>query len=195
MQVYQGIVVRTARMIGRLHEGLALGNWGRFTLGPLQSFVEACQQLRSAAYAKLIAARSKWTGFTWATSCHHFAFSMKLGLQVSFWLSQSESSFSAPNYRGEGPKLEKWARDEDPPSEDEGEFLRITRLERCIRIYSIIKEYINSDSKIYNFRPPWPYLLLLILLPLLLPILLPLLLPISSAFALTTKISYSFIKF
>jgi hypothetical protein len=57
MQVYQGIVVRTARIIGRLHEGLALGNWGRLVHS--QSFVETCQQLRSAAYAKLIAARSK----------------------------------------------------------------------------------------------------------------------------------------
>jgi hypothetical protein len=110
---------------------------------------------------------------------------------------------SAPDYRGEGPKLEKWARDEGPPSEDEGEFLRITRLGRYIRIYNIAEKYINSDNKIYNFRPSWPCLLLLILLPLLLPILLPLSLPIllslllsiSSAFALTIKVSYSFIKF
>jgi hypothetical protein len=110
---------------------------------------------------------------------------------------------SAPDYRGEGPKLEKWARDEGPPSEGEGEFLRITRLGRCIRMYGVAEECVDSDSKVYNFRPPWPCLLLLtslplslsILLPLLLPILLSLLLPISSAFALTTEVSYSSTKF
>jgi hypothetical protein len=112
-------------------------------------------------------------------------------------------STSAPDYRGEGPKLEKWARDEGPPSEGEGEFLKITRLGRCIRIYGVVEEYVDSDSKVYNFRPPWLYLLLLtslplllpILLPLLLLILLPLLLPISSTFTLTAEVSYSSIKF
>jgi hypothetical protein len=113
---------------------------------------------------------------------------------IGAWQSQ-EQHHSAPDYRGEGPKLEKWARDEGPPSENEGEFLRITRLGRCIRIYSVVEEYVDLDNKVYNFRPPWLYLLLLTLLPLLLPILLPLLLPISSAFALTTKISHSSTKF
>lgn len=59
MQVYRGIIVRTARMIGRLYEGSALGNGGRLAHS---NHFETCQQLRSAACARLIAARSKVNG-------------------------------------------------------------------------------------------------------------------------------------
>jgi hypothetical protein len=90
---------------------------------------------------------------------------------------------SAPDYRGEGPKLEKCPRSEGPRGEDEGESLRITRLGRGIRIYSIAEKCVNSDSKIYNFGSLWPRLLLLILLS------------ISSAFALAARASYSSTKF
>jgi hypothetical protein len=89
---------------------------------------------------------------------------------------------SAPDYRGEGPKLEKCPRSEGPRGEGEGESLRITRLGRGIRIYSITEKCVDLDSKIYNFGSPWPRLLLLTLLP------------ISSAFALTARVSYSSTK-
>ena len=121
------------------------------------------------------------------------------------------STFSAPDYRGEGPKPEKWARSEGPPSEGEGEFLRITRLGRCIRMYGVAEERVDSDDKVYNFRSPWPCLLLLTSLPLSLPVSLPLSLPvslpvslsvslpislpISSAFAFAAQVSHSSIKF
>jgi hypothetical protein len=49
MQVYRGIIVRTARMIGRLHEGLALGNGGRLAHS---NHLETYQQLRSRSMCK-----------------------------------------------------------------------------------------------------------------------------------------------
>jgi len=64
------------------------------------------------------------------------------------------SAVSAPNYRGEGPKLEKCPRSEGPRGEGEGESLRITRLGRGIRMYSVAEKCVDSNSKIYNFGSP-----------------------------------------
>jgi hypothetical protein len=61
-------------------------------------------------------------------------------------------TLSDPSYRGEGLKLERSPRDEDPRDEGEGESLRITRLGRGTRIYTIS-------------GPPCPHLLLSTSLP------------------------------
>jgi len=89
---------------------------------------------------------------------------------------------SAPDYRGEGPKLEKCPRSEGPRGEGEGESLRITRLGRGIRM-GVAEKCVDSDSKIYNFGSPWPRPLLSTSLP------------ISSAFALAARASHSSTKF
>jgi hypothetical protein len=47
------------------------------------------------------------------------------------------SSASAPDYQGEGPKLEKCPRSEGPHGEGEGESVIITRLGRGIRMYDV----------------------------------------------------------
>ena len=65
-------------------------------------------------------------------------------------------TLSDPSYRGEGLKLEKGPRSEGPRDEGEGESLRITRLGRGTRIYSVAEKSIDSDSKIYNFGSPMP---------------------------------------
>ena len=51
---------------------------------------------------------------------------------------RSISERSAPDYRGEG------------------EYLRITRLGRGIRIYNVAEKCIDLDSKIYDFGSPVP---------------------------------------
>jgi hypothetical protein len=75
------------------------------------------------------------------------------------WNDQSLLS-SAPNYRGEGPKLEKCPRSEGPRREGEGESLRITRLGRGIRMYGVAEKCVDLNNKIYNFGSPWLRLLL-----------------------------------